>query len=259
MPELPDLQVFSKNLNKEFQGDSIKEIKVFNSNKLNVSVTSLKKALEGERVKTIIREGKELHIIMETGTVLGLHLMLNGQLFLSKDKTERKHVILSIFFTDDKVLDLADYQGLATPTLNPESNATPDALSNALNFDYLKKRFSEIRGSVKNVLLDQKIVRGIGNAYADEILWDARIAPLSAANKIPEEIIKILEKSIKKVLKDAEKQILSSHPDIISGEVRDFLLIHNAKNSQSPLGSVIKQTVTGSRKTYYTDEQILYK
>lgn len=259
MPELPDLQVFSKNLSKQLCGKTIKEIKVVNSKRLNVPVASLKKAMEDARIKAINREGKELRVVLDNGNILGMHLMLHGQLSLYKDKNEHKDIILSIHFTDDKVLALADFQGLATATLNPEVNKAPDALSSELNFEYLKEQLHKIRGAIKNVLLDQKIMRGIGNAYADEILWDARIAPLSASNKLPAEKIKELVNSIKKVLMDAEKQIISSHPDIISGEVRDFLLIHNPKNTHSPSGAIINQVTAGSRKTYYTDEQELYK
>jgi formamidopyrimidine-DNA glycosylase len=107
--------------------------------------------------------------------------------------------------------------------------------------------------------MDQKVIRGIGNAYADEILWHALISPLSVCNKIPEDKIKTLAKSIKTVLHDAIKKILKSHPDIIKGEVRDFLVIHNSSKKKSPTGAEIKQTTIGGRKTYYTDEQELYK
>lgn len=78
------------------------------------------------------------------------------------------------------------------------------------------------RTNIKNLLLDQKVIRGIGNAYADEILWHARISPLSVCNKIPDEKIKAIAKSIKTVLHKAIKHICKSHPQIISGEVRDF-------------------------------------
>jgi formamidopyrimidine-DNA glycosylase len=61
------------------------------------------------------------------------------------------------------------------------------------------------------------------------------------------------------VLHDAEKQILATHPDIISGEVRDFLKIHNARKKQSPTGGEIHNKIVSSRKTYYTDEQDLYE
>ena len=107
--------------------------------------------------------------------------------------------------------------------------------------------------------MDQQVLRGIGNAYADEILWEAGISPFSVSNKIPAEKVKELAKAIKKVLKDAEKQIVKSHPDIITGEVRDFLKIHNAKKKESPTGAAIEHGTVNSRKTYYTKEQELYE
>ncbi|HXL58066.1 MAG TPA: hypothetical protein VN958_17510 [Chitinophagaceae bacterium] len=61
------------------------------------------------------------------------------------------------------------------------------------------------------------------------------------------------------MLQDAEKQILKTHPDIISGEVRDFMNIHNPKKKQSPAGADIHYKTVSSRKTYYTDEQELFK
>jgi formamidopyrimidine-DNA glycosylase len=82
--------------------------------------------------------------------------------------------------------------------------------------------------------MDQHVIRGIGNAYADEILWDAGISPFSISNKIPGKKIDALVKSIKSVLKEAEKEIVKRDPGIISGEVRDFLKIHNAKKTHSP-------------------------
>jgi formamidopyrimidine-DNA glycosylase len=81
--------------------------------------------------------------------------------------------------------------------------------------------------------------------------------PSPQAIKLPEDKIKDLVKSIHSVLKDAEKQILQSNPDIINGEVRDFMLIHNAKKKHSPKGAPILIKEAG-RKTYYTEEQVLY-
>jgi len=68
-----------------------------------------------------------------------------------------------------------------------------------------------------------------------------------------------LLKSIKGVLQKAEKSILKTHPDIISGEVRDFMLIHNSKKDKSPTGATIQVESTGGRKTYFTKEQKLFK
>jgi formamidopyrimidine-DNA glycosylase len=123
----------------------------------------------------------------------------------------------------------------------------------------LKARLAKSKAIVKSVLLDQHIIRGIGNAYADEIFWDARISPFSISNKIPDAEIKALLKSIKNVLQKAEKSIIKSNPDIISGEIRDFMLIHNSKKEKSPTGAAIQVKSVGARKTYYTDEQKLFK
>ena len=106
--------------------------------------------------------------------------------------------------------------------------------------------------------MDQQVIRGIGNAYADEILWDAKISPISQSNKIPADKVRQLVKSIAKVLRNAEKQILKANPDQITGEIRDFLVIHHPRKKRSPTGGEILSKVVASRKTYYTKEQKEY-
>ena len=257
MPELPDLQVFSANLTKQLKGLTVAGVEVPVTKKLNVTKAKLKGALEGASIKSVSRVGKELHIIFDNDNVLALHLMLHGALYLFEGKELRKHTIIALLFDNGSGIGLTDWQGMATPTLNPEEKAAPDALSKEITLAFLKK-ILQTKSTIKNVLLDQKIIRGIGNAYADEILWDARISPFSVSNKIPDEAISALLKSIKEVLTNAEKQIKKENPDIISGEVRDFLLIHNSKKKESPDGSPILQKTAGGRKTYYTEEQQLY-
>jgi formamidopyrimidine-DNA glycosylase len=257
MPELPDLQAFSHNLDKKLTGKTVKEIRS-SSAKLNVSEKDLNDTLAHQKVKKIYREGKELYIEFIKGDILALHLMLHGKLFLFEGKNENKFALLDIVFTDDSGLTLTDFQKAAKPTLNPEPNETPDAMSDKADADYFKGIFAKKRTNVKTILLDQHIIKGIGNAYADEILWHARISPFSIANKIPEKKITELVKTIREVLTDAEKAILKKQPDIINGEVRDFMLIHNSKKKESPTGAQIK-IKDGTRKTYYTDEQELFE
>ncbi|GAA3986363.1 DNA-formamidopyrimidine glycosylase family protein [Mucilaginibacter dorajii] len=258
MPELPDLQAFSYNLDKKLAGKTIKEIVTVNAKKLNVTHQVLKETLEGQKLDKIYREGKELYIKFSKGDILGLHLMLHGKLYLTHGKNDNKYPIIELYFNDDTGLVLTDFQGIATPTLNPEEKEAPDALSKEAGADYLINILQKKKTNVKTILLDQKIIRGIGNAYADEILWHAGISPFSISNKIPTNKVKDLAKSIDAVLKDAEKSILKSNPDIINGEVRDFMLIHNSKKTHSPKGAEIK-IKDGSRKTYYTDEQDLFE
>jgi formamidopyrimidine-DNA glycosylase len=258
MPELPDLQVFSRNLTKEFVGKKLKKVTIINDKKLKTTVSKLKTSLEKQKLTSIQRVGKELHFEFANGAVLGLHLMLRGQLYSFSEKNERKYTIIELLFDDDTGIAMTDFQGQANATLNPEDKEAPDALATEVNYSWLKEQLQKTRTTIKNLLLDQHVIRGIGNAYADEILWDAGISPFSVCNKIPDTKIKQLSKSIKSVLKDAEKSILKSHPDIISGEVRDFLQIHNSKKTHSPTGADIQHKVVGSRKTYYTQEQELF-
>jgi formamidopyrimidine-DNA glycosylase len=257
MPELPDLQVFSRNLDKELSGKTLKKVTLVKRNRIKQPASQFK-SIEGKTLQKAYREGKELRLQFSDGNVLGLHLMLHGELHLFENRNGQKNTILELLFNDATGLALTDYQGMANPTLNPEEKNAPDALSKKINAVFLKDRLSKKRTTIKNFLMDQKMIRGIGNAYADEILWDAGISPFSVCNKIPHEKIKALAKSIHSVLHDAEKQIRKSHPHIISGEIRDFLKIHNAKKKQSPTGGTIHHKMLNSRITYYTGEQELF-
>lgn len=258
MPELPDLQAFSHNLTKRLKGKKLKEIIVTESKKLNVSEKELKDALEGHELEKIERAGKELHAHFKGGHSLGLHLMLHGGLSLYKDgDTAPQFRIITLKFDDGASLSLTDFQKAATPTLDPKQSDVPDALD--VTTEYLSGKLAKTKTPVKTVLMDQKVLRGIGNAYADEILWDAKISPFSAANKIPAEVVKRLAESIRSVLTHAEKEILKANPDIISGEVRDFLIVHQPRKKTTPQGKTIHQKEVSSRKTYYTDEQELFE
>src|ERR1043165_4748727 len=120
MPELPDLQVFSRNLTKLLKGKKVSTVKVYESKKLNVSQAKLKDALEGQAIEEIKRVGKELQIAFKNKHVLALHLMLHGQLHYDEEAKAHKYAIIVLIFNDDSRLTLSDYQLQATPTLDPE-------------------------------------------------------------------------------------------------------------------------------------------
>ncbi|CAM4020034.1 formamidopyrimidine-DNA glycosylase [Pedobacter westerhofensis] len=259
MPELPDLEVFSRNLSTKLKNKQVKEVLVGSTKKLNVSAEELQKAIVGQKIVKIYRDGKELYFEFENKTVLSMHMMLNGELHLSKDEETPKYAILRLIFKGGNILTLTDFRGLAHATLNPEADDTPDALSRIVDAHFFETTLASKKGAIKNILLDQHVIRGIGNAYADEILWEAGISPFSAANKIPVPKLKSLAKAVRHVLDNAVKQISSSRPGLISGEMRDFLKIHHPKKTHSPSGVPILMKKTGARKTYYTDEQETYK
>ncbi|NSL90655.1 Fpg/Nei family DNA glycosylase [Chitinophaga sp. Mgbs1] len=257
MPELPDLQVFRSNLEKALLHKKLKTLTVINKKKLHQSEKELKEALEGQALEDIVRIGKELHFVFNNGHVLGMHLMLHGKLYLFKDEYTDKYPVCTLLFAGGTGLALTDYQGQANITLDPPEKEAPDAMSKSFTEKYLSEALAKKKITVKKYLLDQKNVLGIGNAYADDILWEARISPFSVCNKIPAAQVKKLHTAIREVLQRAEKMIKKNHPDIINGEVRDYMLVHSSRLKESPGGAPVLHDTAG-RKTYYTDEQVLY-
>jgi formamidopyrimidine-DNA glycosylase len=259
MPELPDLQVFSKNLQKNLAGKKVEKVSLLSTAKLNVPVKTLQEAIENQVLDKVHRVGKRLFFVFNNGSVMAWHLLLNGELMIYKKSHDHKHAIIDILFTDGTGLVMEDFQRWAKIELNPEATTAVDPLSKELNYSFLKDHLGKTKTTVKKFLLDQETISGIGNAYADEILWHSGISPFSTCNKIPDEKIKALDKAIKSTLQDAEKKIHSINPETITGEWRDFLSVHNEKKTYSPGGGVIQFIVTGGRKTFFTDEQEMFK
>jgi formamidopyrimidine-DNA glycosylase len=258
MPELPDLQAFSQNLQKRLAGKKVKAVQL-TSKKSDATVDDLESALKGQTIEKVFREGKQLRIAFSNSKLLGLHLMLHGELHIAAADEPVKFSVFELLLDGGEKFVLSDFQKQARPMLDPEVSTVPDALSTSLDYKYLKGLLSGKKAIIKNVLLDQDSIRGIGNAYADEILWHARISPFSNSNAIPDAAVKTLLRSIRQVLEHAIKQILQEKPDIISGEIRDFLLIHQTKSPESPTGHKIEVVKAGARKTCYTEEQVLFK
>ncbi|HEY4937036.1 MAG TPA: DNA-formamidopyrimidine glycosylase family protein [Puia sp.] len=256
MPELPDVAVFSKNLDKVFANKKLLKVKVINGTKLHDTAKALSDNLEGKILKRIYRSGKELRFEFADGTLVGLHLMLTGDIFLFEKKNDHHSTIVELHFDGNKNMALTDRMRNANIKLNPVDKQGVDALE--LDFKYLKNIFNR-KTTVKNILLDQDLIRGIGNGYSDEILWETRISPYSIASAIPDEKIKELVKVIPKILIEATNKINKAYPGKVNDEVKEFLKIHRKVNANSPTGRPIQIDTKASRKTYYTDEQVLYK
>lgn len=259
MPELPDLEVISLNLDKKFKSKKLSRIHIHKEKKLNASISEFKQSLENQILKEITRNGKELLFTFKNGAKLGIHLMLKGEVHLINE-IDVKGKVFELIFDDDTGFSITDFMAQAKPILNPEKSVVPDALDATFNLEYLKSVIAtRKKANIKKILKDQEIVRGIGNAYVDEILWEAQISPMSIASLIPEEGLNKIIKNTKSVLLNAVAEIKKINPKLISGEIRDFLKIHSAEKEFSPTKHKIQMIVLDSKKTYYTDEQKLYK
>jgi formamidopyrimidine-DNA glycosylase len=224
--------------------------------RLNTTSEQLRRTLCNTSIASIRRIGKEIAFVFSNEAALFVHLMLRGQFSIVTDPETVRFRMLTLGFENESLV-ISDPKELATLKLNPSPSSIPDALE--VDSTYLRTKISKRpRKQVKAFLIDQTILRGIGNAYADEILWQAKIAPQSAIGKIPDRIIDELIASIKSVLTGAIAEIKKRSPNIISGEIRDFLCVHNPNRSESPTGHRIMTERVNSKLTYFTDEQVLY-
>ncbi len=193
MPELPDLVIYAKNLDTHLRGRRICGVTLHRPQKANAPSTVLQNTLASRQIDGVQREGKELWLraVSNDGPdiQLAMHLMLTGKVELlqaSAQPREVRNPIFSLAFEDGASLWLRDRMTLAHLKLNPGRPGTPDALSEAFTLRYFSGKLAHDKPrTIKEALLDQSLVRGIGNAYADEILWNARVHPGSRSSALP--------------------------------------------------------------------------
>ena len=258
MPELPDVEVFTRNLDRQFAGHKLEKIKIVNGKKLPDKAVAYSKALTGKTLKKVYRSGKEMRFEFSGNVLLGLHLMLTGDVFVFEGKNTNNSTIAEFYFSKGIGFALTDRMKNAHIKLNPVDKDGVDAISKEMNFRFLKEALQR-KKMIKGLLTDQNIIRGIGNSYSDEILWEARISPYSIAEAIPETKVKELVKVIKRILTKEIRNIEKEQAGKVNGEVKKFLKIHTTKLKDSPTGAPIIIDKKGMMKTYYTKEQVLYK
>lgn len=259
MPELPDLEVFRANVFNRLTSKHLAGLEIFNPKKVQIPSKVPTDVVDRELL-SISRIGKELLFDFGNQVMLSVHLMLSGEIsIIPKEKTDSiKYKIFAMHFDHESVV-FSDKGGLCTIKYMPNFDAVPDAFDKAFTLDYFLRRAKEKpRTNIKAFIIDQSIVKGIGNAYADEILWSAHISPKSLVGKIPETQFEILYHAIGKVLNQAIDSIKKLSPDRISGEERSFLKVHNKTITETETGYSIRVEKIASKTTYYTDEQILY-
>jgi formamidopyrimidine-DNA glycosylase len=277
MPELPDLHVFTRNLHARLAGRTVRRVRLWRARRRNFTNKAIADALEGRILTAIHREGKEALFTFDNGRRLSMHLMVSGRFDLVPDPAPIEFARLGIQFNavaadagfarqgngfDSAAAEwlvVSDPDGWAPFRLDPKPSAAPDALAPEFTPDYLRATLCANPGlAVKSFLCDQRLVRGIGNAYADEILWAARIAPQSLCDRLPDVQALELHGAIRVVLTDAIAQINRLAPDAINGELRDFFKIHHPDRTHSPTGRPIRCETVGLKKTYFSDEQVTF-
>ena len=281
MPELPEVEIVRQSLNKKINGKIIKKVIVKNRNlrfKIPLNFTSI---LKNKRIIKVDRFSKYLIIFLSNDHVCLIHLGMSGTIHLVNKKRKnfitntsfyhspilpKKHNHVEIFFDDLKFIyndprRFGYFEIIQNFELlkNKINKFGPEPFSVKFNFDYLHSFLKNKEKNIKNFLLDQRFVSGIGNIYASEILYLSKVKPdKKAKNLTKKELKKILINS-KKVLSKAINKGGSSIKDFknisgLEGEYqKDFKVYQRAglKCKRFNCEGIIKKKNISNRSTFF--------
>lgn len=192
MPELPEVEAAARIARRTAQGQVVKRVRVLHRAQRKGLSDRVAGSLSGERVGSIIRRGKYQALGLSSGRWLVVHFRMTGDWAVRRvgDTTPLDaHARVVIEFANGSALVLVDARALATvgvvagagdpfPRLGPEANGKDFTQA------WLHNRLTGRRGAIKVALLDQTVVAGVGNIYASEALWRARIDPRVVASTL---------------------------------------------------------------------------
>lgn len=213
MPELPEVETVLQGLNPHLQNQTIKNI-VVRENRLRWKIpASFVNSLKNQRIIKLERRGKYLLVHCHKGSLI-IHLGMSGSLRLEKEKSNiNKHDHVDIFLSNKFILRFNDprrFGCMIWTTSNPVQHALlknlgPEPLSPEFNEKYLYQRAQNKKIAIKNFIMASHVVVGVGNIYANEALFKAKIHPEKPAGKLDQQQYAQLVKQIKKVLQHAIK------------------------------------------------------
>ena len=268
MPELPEVETTIRGL-KPLLGLAILNIKIHTPILRFLIPKNISKIKRGVKILDIIRRGKYIKINLSNNNSIIIHLGMSGRLRLLDKKNfikgKHDHFVLFIntnfilVFNDSRRFGFVDY--VKTNLVFKKkymSNLGRDALGHNLDAIFLHSKISKTIVPIKQVLLDQRIIAGIGNIYASEILFDAKISPFKKGKDISILQCKKLVFSIKKILRKAIKSGGSTLRDYVStdgtlGNFQNSFKVYN-RDGKKISGKIVKKTVQYGRSTYYCPE-----
>ena len=262
MPELPEVQTVLSVLERQIKNRKIVDIKILYKPIVECSDRVFKHKLIGQHFRNFRRRGKYLLFEMDDITLVS-HLRMEGKYFILDEKTPlSKHDHIIFYLDNGKQLRYNDVRKFGRMELIDKSDdyrvfkqLGPEPFSKYFNVKYCKEYLKDKKLPIKQVLLDQSFVAGIGNIYADEILFAMKVNPKISANKITDQNIKDLISSTRKILnkaiKDGGTTIRSYTSSLgVTGRFQQKLNVHTMNNCKV-CNSEIKKIVVGGRGTYY--------
>ena len=274
MPELPEVETIKNDLNRTVCGKKIVRVLIHNPKVIRQPApAAFKKSLEGLRIKRILRRGKLLILELSNAKFLTVHFKMTGQLVLRQSTpVEKKLSVVSesgkticrvtFCLSSGMILDFNDQRLFGELRLIDDwrklkfiQQLGPEPFD--LTFAEFKDMLFKRKTKIKPLLLDQTFISGIGNIYAAEILFRAKINPRKPAQSLVQQEQRVLYQEIRKVLKSAIKHGGSSVDDYVrvSGKNGDYARFHRVYGRQGKpcfvCASLIKRIAQGGRGTYF--------
>jgi len=254
MPELPDVESFKRYLDATSLHQRITGVDVRSAYVLKgVSARELARRLKGHRFESSRRHGKHLFVRADRDLWLRLHFSMTGSLLCFKHEEDApRHTRVLFVFANTYCLAFEDQRKFGEVSLVEDVDEYlrkrglgPDALDISLS------QFSELlrthRGAVKTILLNQKLIAGIGNIYADEILFRARVHPATQISGLKEKAVTKLFRATRYVLERA----ITAKADV-DRMPKSWLLPHRGKGGKCPrCGRELKSATIGGRTAWF--------
>jgi len=258
MPELPELEVVKDFLVEHLVGRRIEKVEVLRPIVVrNLTDLDFASSLEDQAFTKVERRGKFLIFSLDA-LYLVINPMLSGRLYLCPSTERRLAKTFVIWHLEDGIdLRYVDEKQMGKVYLTPDLSLVPgfamqgpEALE--VPFEAFKERLKQHRGEIKGVLVDQAFVAGIGNAYADEILFRAGVYPFKRRPGLTEGEIRRLYEAMRTVLEESIANIHKRMGDQIHLKFRDFLAVHGKGGSPCPrCGTPISEVRARGRLTNF--------
>jgi formamidopyrimidine-DNA glycosylase len=256
MPELPEVETVVRTLRPLLIGRRILNAEFTQLRVLVGDPTETARALAGRKVKSIERHGKFIAIRLDRGFLV-VHLGMTGKLLMDAAPTKYTH---AIFTLDGGVMHYDDPRQFGRVEYGDELPARVAALGPEpleVSFDDFAAAIKERKSPIKAVLLNQAVVRGVGNIYADEALFRAGVAPKQIAAKLKRDRVKKIYDAMREVLREAIEKRGSSVSTYVDAKGRkgSFQNAHRVyRRTGEPCvkcKTPIKRILVAQRGTHY--------
>ena len=264
MPELPEVETVKNELAPHIIGRCVTNVThLWEKIVKEPPPPEFISRIAGQKITDISRHGKYLIVSLSSGDKLILHLKMTGSLLLEKNDAEppkftRAIIHLdsgqNIYFRDPRKFGVLK---LVKNTKEIDAKLGPEPLEETFTLKVFTERLTNRKAPIKALLLDQKFLAGVGNMYADEALFAARIDPRRASNSLKKPEIKRLYDAIHQVLLEGLKYggasvVTYFHPDGSVGTAHQhFNVAHGQKKACPVCGVPIERIVVRGRGTYY--------